>query len=387
MKSAFPSTNEYLENVYNEIFGYITKSKNVHLTGLSSIGIGALMKFITYSDNSKKFKSSYSKSKLIYLDCQNIDNEQAFWYQVATQLDANPSEKLSISYLNVSNKVQELTRDEDYFVVFILYKVNQCSFLDDKMINRLIYLTKINMTKVKFIVTSTIGSRINLHNILGQIAMFDFTEIYIRPHELTETKKQILHNIQKNNITTIKTNEVDDIAPVIQDLSGGIPGLSKKLLSLTPDQLREKPFEILKNDDILIVTSRIISDFDEEAIKELSNKSQDQLLQKAGLLDENYNIKSKLLSEYLKKYNTYKMRVSSNKPEDILSEQELSVFTLLKENKEEIVTRESIAKVMWDENYTQNYSDWAIDSLISRIRKKVPNEEIVTSRGKGFLIK
>lgn len=58
--------------------------------------------------------------------------------------------------------------------------------------------------------------------------------------------------------------------------------------------------------------------------------------------------------------------------------------------KEEIVSRDEVAKSIWDENWTEKYSDWAIDKLMHEIRKKLrlskTNYNIETINGKGYIL-
>jgi DNA-binding response OmpR family regulator len=54
------------------------------------------------------------------------------------------------------------------------------------------------------------------------------------------------------------------------------------------------------------------------------------------------------------------------------------------------VTREELARIIWTENTDAQYSDWAIDKVISRIREKLGDKKpytlIKTARKIGFKI-
>jgi len=62
----------------------------------------------------------------------------------------------------------------------------------------------------------------------------------------------------------------------------------------------------------------------------------------------------------------------------------------LEENQGKIVSRESIAQVIWGENWETKYSDWAIDQLISTLRKQMQlikyEGKLVTKRGEGIAL-
>jgi hypothetical protein len=73
-----------------------------------------------------------------------------------------------------------------------------------------------------------------------------------------------------------------------------------------------------------------------------------------------------------------------------LSEKELQIFLLLYQNANKEVSREQIGKTIWTGPEAAEYSDWAIDKLISRIREKLtdvkPYRLIKTLRKKGFML-
>jgi DNA-binding winged helix-turn-helix (wHTH) protein len=79
----------------------------------------------------------------------------------------------------------------------------------------------------------------------------------------------------------------------------------------------------------------------------------------------------------------------NNIPQDYyLTEKELGIFNLLYSKANQSVDREEIARLLWGINRAANYSDWAIDKIVSRLREKLydkkPYKVIKTSRGKGF---
>jgi hypothetical protein len=68
---------------------------------------------------------------------------------------------------------------------------------------------------------------------------------------------------------------------------------------------------------------------------------------------------------------------------------ERDVFELLLDKKG-IVTRQEIAQVLWQENWEERYSDWAIDQVMYRIRKKIVTTnapyQLITKKGEGFVL-
>lgn len=71
------------------------------------------------------------------------------------------------------------------------------------------------------------------------------------------------------------------------------------------------------------------------------------------------------------------------------SRKEYRVMKVLLEHRDSIVTRDDIAKAIWPINTQDQYSDWAIDQLILRIRKRMvelslPPKRLKVVRGKGY---
>ena len=74
----------------------------------------------------------------------------------------------------------------------------------------------------------------------------------------------------------------------------------------------------------------------------------------------------------------------------ILTENEIEIYSLLKRSLGEIVPRGVIAEILWGDDVLEKYSDWAIDQSIHRLRKKLEGlesvYEVVTKKGRGFIL-
>lgn len=69
-----------------------------------------------------------------------------------------------------------------------------------------------------------------------------------------------------------------------------------------------------------------------------------------------------------------------------LTAQENDVFENFKGHLEILITRDEIGQIMWSKNWTEKYSDWAIDKLISKLKSKLiySNYKILSVRGRGY---
>lgn len=74
-----------------------------------------------------------------------------------------------------------------------------------------------------------------------------------------------------------------------------------------------------------------------------------------------------------------------------LSRKEYRVLKVLLQKKSTIVSRDAVAAVLWPANVQEQYSDWAIDQCVARLRKRLaelalPPTLIQSIRGKGYLL-
>ena len=139
--------------------------------------------------------------------------------------------------------------------------------------------------------------------------------------------------------------------------------------------------------------------FDFASKKEIGNPS--KFLVESGIvnLSAKQKLFSKVFEEYLdkllqKKVPEIKMvgeilTVGNQRVETLLSNQEERVMRLLASQVDKIVSRDEVAEAIWGKLSMDNYSDWAINQIIRRIRVKIGDiredkKLIETIRGKGF---
>jgi DNA-binding winged helix-turn-helix (wHTH) protein len=85
-----------------------------------------------------------------------------------------------------------------------------------------------------------------------------------------------------------------------------------------------------------------------------------------------------------------KIFVSGHEIDGFLTKNEKKLLTLLLSHQKKIVLRDTLARNLWGERWEDKYSDWAIDRLVYRLRKKMKqtglNEKLLkTVKRKGFI--
>jgi hypothetical protein len=122
----------------------------------------------------------------------------------------------------------------------------------------------------------------------------------------------------------------------------------------------------------------IIGKMQAEEVKALKSENiENRYISKTGLLTKNnkltylnplfeYFVKNRLKTS-TRASTTEKSQLSSTE----LRGQELLVYNLLIAHTGEIVSKDKIAELIWGETWEQKYSDWALDKLISNLKKKL----------------
>lgn len=90
----------------------------------------------------------------------------------------------------------------------------------------------------------------------------------------------------------------------------------------------------------------------------------------------------KLPNEYI--YDIDKEKLFDEKNEEIkLAKKEILLFNLFSKNLEKIITFEQIEQYVWAGDLTTNEN---IRALVKRLRRKLPNETIVSQGGMGYVL-
>lgn len=118
----------------------------------------------------------------------------------------------------------------------------------------------------------------------------------------------------------------------------------------------------------LVLFSEVFSDFVLQVITEEDNVGE------PGLIDLDPNSGA--------------VRFNNEPVDEYFTRQEYSILVLFLQKPVSIITRDDIGAVLWGEDSYQKYSDWAIDQLISKLRKKIKNigsnAKVLTLRGRGY---
>lgn len=222
---------------------------------------------------------------------------------------------------------------------------------------------------------------------------FFFKPIYLKPANKKDSKS--IFSSLKNKYFLELDNEVEDL---LLDLSAGhfqylqisfaiITELNKKL------KLEELKQKILKDERIILQSEELFTSLNsvekDTLIKAVSKQkfertSENEYLWKTEILNEKNEVFSPLLQHYIQDFVITK----ESKPTVELTKKENLLYKLLSKKMGELVERDAVVNEVWPEYKEYGVSDWSIDKLIARLRKKLkiiaPNYTIQTIKTRGF---
>lgn len=231
--------------------------------------------------------------------------------------------------------------------------------------------------------------------------------IYYPLYDLKDVEQFINYLSRKWNLTISRKM----IKAIIQECGSHFL-LIKEAVRFLRDNPKASIQEIFDHEQMKIRLSWIYNTFTEgekEILKKTAfgktnfNKQELQIvsyLQNLSILNKSNQNTIPLFNKYLQRITHQKSRLTANNGEIFLnnfpikiffSRQEFRVLQGLLKRQGELLTRDEIASLMWLIDTDKNYSDWAIDQLIKRLRKKITKiyispKSLKTIRGQGYLL-
>ena len=238
-----------------------------------------------------------------------------------------------------------------------------------KALERLLVLRQSRLGEVVFLVIGDHSVVTEPESYMAWSAPFFGEKIVIAPFDRTLTSRMVEVSGRYYNWAIPK-----NLYPKIYELTGGIQRLVKHICRMISDT----GAGIGEWDEFMGSPS---INFQLELMTKILLQAGRKDLQTLGLLDEKGRIKSILLSEYYKRYQS--LSVGQMFPG--LSRLESKLLTLLLENKGRLVTVEKIGDMVELEG--SEFSQWAIYKLVSRLKTKIRGSfRIISAKGRGYMI-
>ncbi len=439
----YPVTKETMHTYAKSIFDPILKGECVTAVWVPMAGRRKLNKFII--ENIQEFEKElphYDKYILSYVEPLDLTEESLVGYlRIIGESFIETCRKNPHTKNNIPENIETLFNSQ----------TSSYSELLDALRNLLLEITNTGLevvlflgefdelsfgTKIFYKNLKSLWTRLypRLHYVFLVTKVVDIQDYYSFWDELSEP---ILQNVLyiplpygkdfdyllKRFSAEFETQISDEYIAVVQETCGGHPYSMKAAIRLLRDHAFTTPIQfeetLLENYELQSVASGIYDRRSPEEqdvlLKIIQDKELDEsekkvtkfLIQLGLVIDENENYRpfSRLFLHTIEKRmkrddntqfprsltfdpQTGAVLYSGKTVEEQFTRQEYSILTLFLQNPGKLLSRDDIGSVLWGDSSYEKYSDWAIDQLMSKLRKKLKqigsNIDIATLRGRGY---
>jgi len=412
---------DFRKDLTKELSEHLNKRDSVVFIGMRRVGISNYLRFFLYH---KKLKARFTGKPghlFIPVDLNDLVERTVFPFWVLTLkrisdsvaggefdpktkkyietlfLDGIQSKSLFLLIENIKKALNKILEEGVYPTIFFIRFDRISEAASAEFIANLEGVKDATNNKLAFVFTTSRG----LNSISPKV--FSHTSLSLAESEmfLEPAGRADLKIICDAYIKRFGLHISEELEAELINLTGGyIQYLQLALIALNePDTHIKNPKDLL---GYLLRDERI--NLQSEELWEDLNSSEQQILLKV-LNNQKLNDKDLKENKYLldSGFLTPKLKIFSPVFESFLhikneagegsngkielSKKEHLLFTYLKENLGEICEREAIIEAVWPEEEALGVSDWAIDRLVARLRKKIKEEgefEIVTIKTRGF---
>lgn len=295
---------------------------------------------------------------------------------ILRELQASSDEQLS----ELLSEVTKL-KEPILIVVLISDNVNSRPFIES--------INQLRLERSTNFVCVIISNIAQVQSSLEKNEKILFTSQFIlKPLDLVDTNL-LLADLQRRFKYILTPTQAENII----ELSAGHIGLIKSLYLLTKDN-PDIEYSVEKLIFIPSITFRLEAILNQLSIEKTHILLKNTRSAKDDSFFEQYGFtkNGEIFNELLKKYIllNFPQTKPVQKLENILTKSEMAVFEALLASVGKFVLRDEIAKIIWGESWSEKYSDWAIDMLISRVRGKLKKvgiaSKIITKKGIGFYL-
>jgi DNA-binding winged helix-turn-helix (wHTH) protein len=350
----YPLPQEYLHSRYGSLFQAINKGLNVTLIGLPQSSRSSFLKFIISRERLLESYINTSVFQFLNIDIKEYPENKyidSIAFEITGEMTGITEDPLlTLSYLKkVFTSAKKPKR-----VVFVIYETDEFKIKNPETFKFILDLLAINKHAPNLpgfqaiFISSPKNADVGLSDKVFQFDLF--------------TKKEI--DYTRMRLEFFREQKISDkVHKLACELSFGHYLLYKFLSDLTVSELQK--IRIIKNHENLNNLLEIIwkGTGSISIIKRFNPLTEPVLLPPVSKF-----IREGDFSDIVK-----------------LTAQERLLFDLLK-TKNDITSRDEIAQTIWRAQWTEKYSDWAIDKLISKLKRKLTfsKYEILTLKNRGY---
>lgn len=420
---------DFRVSITRELGEQLNKRHSVVFIGMRRVGISNFLRFFLYH---KKIRHKFAhkvKQLFIPVDLNDLTERSIFAFWVLTlkrildstdSADVNAKTKKYIeslffdgiqskdTFILIENIKKALNRiiDEGVFPTIFFIRFDRISeAASAEFFANLEGVKNSTHGKLSFVFTTSRGLNSISPKVFSHTSLsLAESEIFLKPAE--EADLRVICDAYIKRFGLRISEELEN--QLIKLTGGYVQYLQLALIELNDPETTIKTAseltEFLNRDERINLQSEELWEGlseEEQQILMAFNKeemlSESQIKQGKYLIDSGFLVKKgsgfKVFSPLFKNFLNNKSGAPAKKEKEgipnklELSKKEHLLFSYLKENLGDICEREAIIEAVWPEEEALGVSDWAIDRLVARLRKKIKQEgefEIVTVKTRGF---
>lgn len=447
-KQNYPFPRDYIVNFSKPIFECLKKGECVTSVWLATAGRRVANQFLV--DNIQLFKDILPEHKnylFVYIEPLNLtEGTQAGYLRLVGQALLDTAKKGK--YLNLDFKKDDFGAfyndrstysqlleslkdlldfiiEKNTEVVLFIGELDELEFVNDVFCNNLRFLWNRFNGRLHYVFLIKDVRLIFSKDRFGEELGYLFFQNVIYTPVSTENENYLIDHFEKKLgycLTPEKRTLVSELCdghPYFLKLA--MESLSRKDLSKSPLSFEQAKEIIRSNYEIRAVTNRMIevmTDGMRNTLINISTKKvhslpggETQILILLGLVKKTKTgfyepfcglLKDAVLkgvisspsSEGEKDFLFFDSKLGSvifrgNPVDEVFTRQEFDLLAFFLKQPNKVCSRDEVARAIWGPEADDKYSDWAIDQLISKLRKKLIilgliNKVIITIRGRGY---
>lgn len=415
-EAAYPASFRQKET--NEVLTILRQHQSLTIVGAKRVGVSHFLRFITYNPNVRARLNNGKHNVFIYLDTNDLAeiSLHQFWLLLLKRLRDAASElpdakkaEVETLYKNLINQgnpqplflletikeIATIFADTSYYPIIALSRFDRLlPIFSEQFFANLQSIVDSASEHITYIFTTYLPFSKLCPEIYFAASFSMFTKTYYLKPGVTDDLYLIVDAFERQRDIQLP----QEVKKSLVHLSGG----HVQLLQLCLIVISEIHTSAKTDETILLLTltsdERIGLQCDEIlesltpqeqsyllANQPSSQKPSDYLLE-TGIIVQNGS--PKLFSPIFEWYLQEKQKQLSlpQEPFSSLTKKETLLLTYLVDHKGEICSRDDMITAVWPE--FEDISDWALDQLVSRLRRKLENQcapmKIKTNRGKGY---
>lgn len=425
---------DFRPDITNELAEQLNKRHSVVFIGMRRVGISNFLRFFLYHKKLKHQFTHKNRHLFIAVDLNDLIERTtyAFWvltlkrisdavensgFEVKTKkyietlfLDGIQSKDLFILIENIKKALNKIITEGFYPTIFFIRFDRISEAATAEFIANLEGTKDSTHNKLSFVFTTSRGLNAISPKVFSHTSLsLAQAQIYLKP-----ASEKDLRTICDAYIKRFGLRISEELENELIRLTGGyVQYLQLALIVLNePENSINKPkelFEFLMEDERINLQSEELweglTEGEQQIMLKVLNSQKlnekdlkdGKYLVESGFLTSEHKIFSPLFEKFLESKSgkgesketlpfSLREKGSGNRRME-LSKKEHLLFSYLKENLDMICEREAIIEAVWPEEEALGVSDWAIDRLVARLRKKIKEEgefEIVTVKTRGF---